>query len=305
MTKGYLVALLAVGSIVVSCGKKSTPHDDDIAIRPVSPPAVRSAAVAASSVPPGAPTGTMPPFGPKVIDAGAVREGGAWLPKFTIRRDDGDTNKPFLDAYKACADRGMALCSVAQWERACSVDSQLGAIETWTLSASGAEGFIVRGGGGCSSSKVVPGHDQSVSRAGVCCDRAVAITTTNRNKAFLMTVADKMLRYENGLNKKSGAALSPYIDDSISFFGRTYDHDQMVAKYDSWFRQWPDQWTVYEACDVTLQGSGDDATWTADCPTTTSKAGEVAAVTTRYLWTARGKVQRIEETKVHRKFSAP
>jgi hypothetical protein len=296
---GFLLAVLL--SSLSACAKKHADADDDLPIRP----AATSASSAGPNRPASAPAVALPSIAPRNVDEGRTSDGRLWLPKYEIRRDDGDQNATVLAAWSACATRGMGLCTESQWDRACSVDSALGALETWTVTFSGQNGFVVRGGqGGCSARKVAPGSETSPSRAGVCCDPAVAISSENQNKGFLMTVADKMTRYERGIEKKSGAALAPFIDDTIGFFAKTYSHDQMVSKYDAWFRQWPDQWTVYDVCDVTIH-PGVEATWTGDCTTTAAKGGEVAFVTTRYTWSGTGKVQRIEEVKVHRKFGAP
>lgn len=298
---GILAVVVASSS---ACSKKSVEADEDVPLRPrASSSATSTATPTAVADAPGA--AELPAFEARTIEPGQTSDGRAWVPKFGIRRDKGDQNATLLAAWSACATRSMGLCTESQWDRACSLDSALGAFESWTVTFSATTGFVTRGGPtGCSARKVVPGTEATPMRAGVCCDPAVAIATENKNKSFLITVSDKMTRYQKGINKKSGAALAPFIDDSIAFFARTYDHDRMVAKYDAWFRQWPDQWTVYDVCDVMLH-PGVEATWTGDCTTTTQKAGEVAFVTTRYTWSGQGKVQRIEEMKVHRKFGAP
>lgn len=293
-----VVTLAVLVLFGTACAKKRADVEDDVPIRPATPSPSTSAATTVVAA-------ALPAFAARTIEDGRTSDGRAWLPKFGIRRDEGDQNATLLAAWSACATKGMGLCTESQWDRACGVDSTLGAIETWTVTFSGPGAFVIRGGpSGCTARKVAPGSEASPTRAGACCDPAVAISSDNKNKAFLITVSDKMTRYEKGINKKSGAALAPFIEDSIGFFAKTYDHDQMVSKYDAWFRQWPEQWTVYDLCDVTIQ-PGVEATWTGDCTTTAQKAGEVAFVTTRYTWSGRGKVQRVEEVKVHRKFGAP
>ncbi len=293
--------------------KKRSSGDDDLPIPPEATSASTGAAASAGTHEPAAVAHAqtsagakpIPDLAPRLVPAGRVPGSRAWLPKFKLQRDPGDQNRTVLGAFKACAANGMALCTDAQWARACAADASVGAVETWTATFSADSGLVVRGGeGGCSAHKVVSAGQASPSRAGVCCDPAVAIITTNQNAAFLMTVSGKMTRYERGILKESGAALGPLIDDSIRFFASTFTHDQMVSRYDAWFRQWPDQWTIYDTCDVTIQ-PGIDATWTADCATTAQRAGKLAFVSTRYIWSGEGRVRGVKETNVFRKFTAP
>jgi serine/threonine protein kinase len=257
----------------------------------------RSAAAAAGTV--------LAELGPLTIGQGNAPDERRWLPDFQLRRDKGDENATVLAAYGACSTKGMALCTESQWTRACSMDPSIGAIETWTVTFSGASGFVVRGGsGGCTARRVVGGSETSAMRAGVCCDPVVAIRSENQNKTFLTTVSSRMTRYERGILKRSGAALAPSLDEQVTFLGKPYSRDALVSTYDAWFRRWPDQWTLYDTCDVTIQPGG-EATWTADCATTAQKGGEVAFVTTRYVWSAEGKVVSIQEAKVHRRFAPP
>ena len=80
---------------------------------------------------------------------------------------------PWLAAAERCRDRGLALCTEAQWSRACEVSPDSASTETWTASADGARGFVARGGARCEERRVAEGP--SASRAGACCTWAIAL----------------------------------------------------------------------------------------------------------------------------------
>ncbi|MBI4700155.1 MAG: hypothetical protein HY744_03135 [Deltaproteobacteria bacterium] len=312
-SRSWLALALALAPWACS---KERPRDDDVPIRPsaLAPTPAAPAVSAAPAAATGAPATALPPgqsaaipvLAATPVPPGSSPDGRVWLPKFSIRRDDGDQNATVLQAFARCAERGLALCTESQWERACGEDAAVGAIETWTVTFSGTDDFVVRGGqGGCSGRKLARGSERSPARAGACCQRGVGISSQNENRTFLAATSNKMTRYEAGMTRRAGAALGPFIDETINFFGKSYDHDTMVAKYDAIFAAERDQWTVYDTCEVAIQpapGPGEEAIWTADCRATTERAGKVAFVTHRYTWSCSGKVQRIEEIRVHRGF---
>ena len=308
-TRAFLLLCFAL----IACGQSSTKNsaDDSGAKVPqqaqspiqaqatTHPAATPSASLAASTE---VPQAKPPAYPQKSIQSGESPEASAWLPAFSVMRQDGDLGVTMLAAQDACATRGMALCTETQWARGCAEDSALGAIETWTSSAAADQGFVVRGGQGCIGRKVVPGTDTSPFRAGVCCERAVGITTSNKSKAFMMATSEKLLAFEKALNGANTGALRGLFDDQVTFYGKSYDSSKLMATYDGYFREHRPQWTHFERCEVTLQSATE--TWTAECTTTSRRGTDVASVIQRQVRGGpKGLIRLVEDAKVFRKFS--
>jgi hypothetical protein len=60
---------------------------------------------------------------------------------------------------------------------------------------------------------------------------------------------------------------------------------------------------IHESCEVSIDKEA--GTWTADCKKIAHQGGQVAAVVTRYVWSADGTIRSIADPKVLRAFSAP
>lgn len=266
----------------------------------------------------GAPAGPSSHVGPSsqpgragaaVMPARSVAAGmdanGTWTPAFSIRRDDGDVGLTYLTAYNRCASQGLALCTETQWSRACAEDPALGAIETWTASPSGGEGFVVRGGSTCAARRVVSAGESSPARGGECCDRAVGIRTTNTNEAFLITSSKRTLDYENALRRRDTAALSRLYDDNVQFLAKSFSRDALVQESGRYFRQYPDQWILYDTCETRID-KGAETTLVSDCTAVSQRKGELAVVVQHFVRGGnQSAIQVLTESRVFRKFSPP
>lgn len=198
----------------------------------------------------------------------------------------------------------VLLCTEAQWVRACADDPQLGGLATWTLSPSGADGFVVRGGGSCSSRAIARGREVNPARAGVCCERAVGIRTSNTNDAFLKSSTKKILDLESANNRRDTAALEKLYDDGVTFLGREYSRADLLGEARKYFKQFPDQWLLYDACDVRIEKRANDAQLVSECTAVGRRGGEVAVVIQRITHGGpEGRIQQIDEPRTIRKYS--
>ncbi len=242
----------------------------------------------------------LPAIEPTTIEAGIAPDGKTWLPKFALRREAGDQGRSLNDAYKACAANGLALCTEAQWVRACS--PAVGSLETWTLTGS-AEGFVVRGGDqGCAGRKVVQPADTAPTRGGVCCDRAIGIVSADKNGVFLNTTFDKLMRYETALNRRITLELKALQGDEFLFDPKPNRRDGLWGFFDGYNAGVRDLSLALDTCELSMQKDKD--TWTAECEVTAEKQGKLAAFRGRFVWgEAEGKLIGLGELRVHQGFA--
>ncbi len=196
------------------------------------------------------------------------------------------------------------LCSESQWERACGSDAAVGAVETWTASAEADRGFVARGGVGCGSRAVVAGASSGPQRAGACCSRAITIDSANHHPAFLQSVESKLLAYEAALNRKQASSLGALFDETVQLYAERKTRQAAVGVLEATLRKYPNLWVANDRCAITLDVAAD--TWTATCGTVTARAGEVAYVSSRYVWGGKtGRLMSLTEQDVMRRFSPP
>ncbi len=256
--------------------------------------------------------GSLPPSGSGAPTNHASRSiaagmdaNGVWTPAYTLREDQADAGLTYLPAYARCASKGLALCTETQWSRACSQDGSLGQTETWTASPSSSEGFVVRGGSTCEARRIVSAADMNTARGAACCDRAVGIRTTNTNEAFLITSAKRMLDYENALRRRDTTALRRLYDDSVRFLSTDFTLDGLIKQTESYFRQYPDQWILYDVCETRIE-KGAEVNLVSDCTAVSHRKGDLAVVVQQFV---RGgpdtRIQKLTEPRVFRKFSPP
>lgn len=306
-----LGALLAAALLLPSCKDGGCTNDKDCkgdricqdgeCVEPLIPTKLRGAPAGGTSEPARAAATTYPA---RSIAAGTDAN-GTWTPAFSIRRDDGDAGLTYLAAYNRCASQGLALCTETQWSRACAEDPALGAIETWTASPSGGEGFVVRGGSTCAARRVASAGETSATRGGECCDRAVGIRTTNMNDTFLITAAKRMLDYENALRRRDTAALARLYDDQVRFISKDFSRDALVKESARYFGQFPDQWILYDTCETRID-KGAETTLVSDCTAVSHRKGELAVVIQHFVrGGAQTAIQVLTESRVLRKFSPP
>jgi len=187
--------------------------------------------------------------------------GGAWVGTFTIERRKGGEGRDLKSATKFCHDQGRSLCTETQWQRACASDGKLGRIETWTVSMEGKQA-VVRGGEGCQARALSAPGKTTPQRGAVCCERAVAISTTDDSKAFLRSHARRLLDYERAARRSAASRLKSLLDDPVVFGGKQRKPDEVTQSFE---KRSPDAWSVLDSCDVRVKPVGSEKQLVSDC----------------------------------------
>jgi hypothetical protein len=224
-------------------------------------------------------TRAPPSYPRRKVEAGSCAD-ETWLPGFSIEQQAGNEQLTHARALDFCRRQGRALCSEGQWQRACSLDQQLGQLETWTLSVEGNQAVVLGGDGSCSRRQVAAPHEASPARVAVCCERAVAIRTSNRHASFLRSSAQRLLDYEQAIRDRSGSKLRKLLDDPVIFGGREQSRDQLVAAFESQPRG---SWTALDRCEVEIEKDGSETRLISDCKTVSSSAGALSTRTERIV----------------------
>lgn len=164
-----------------------------------------------------------------VVKDGRTSDKSLWVPDFWVQRDGSDVGLGFLAAEAACRAKKMALCTDAQFDRACSAYPDLASAPTWTLSADSG-GLVVRGGElGCASRVVVPPEDIDPARASACCTRAVALGgDLDKFGGSLRNASTQVQVYENRFNAGQGDRIAKDTSGAIGFFGQTLAPDKLA-----------------------------------------------------------------------------
>ncbi len=226
------VALFASGKLGGAAPDTSAPS----ASSTVVPPAPSSVTLTTSAPPvtsSSAPKVREPvvvaPVKRQVVKDGRTSDKSLWVPDFWVQRDGSDVGLAFLAAEAACRAKKMALCTDAQFDRACSSYPDLASAPTWTLSADSG-GLVVRGGElGCASRVVVPPEDLDPARAAACCTRAVALGgDLDKFGGSLRNASTQVQVYENRFNAGQGDRIAKDTSGAIGFFGQTLAPDKLA-----------------------------------------------------------------------------
>jgi hypothetical protein len=262
--------VIALALTATACGlfeRKPPPSDDTSTNTPTAPSASGSSAPAASAS--AAPDAGLFSYPRTSVAAGKDRR-GAWTGAFTVERQAGNEGLDLEFAAKFCGEQGRALCTDTQWQRACVSDEKLGKLQTWTLSMEGKQ-VVVRGGAaGCGAREVVAPTQTSLERVAVCCERAVAITTTNENESFLLSSAKRLLEYETAARRSTASKLRDLLDDSVVYGGKEQKRDQVVQAFE---KAPASAWTLLDTCDVNIEKDGAEARLVSDCQVVYHGAG--------------------------------
>ena len=258
------------------------------------------------------PSAVPRPGNPTTVSAGKTRDKGMWLDEFRFLELPSGRATSVVSAQTACAEAMMALCTEAQWQRACLGNPELGRRPSWTLAAR-AQGFVVRGGEGCSGRKIVPGVSASAARSGLCCDRQVGIQTVNANKTFLKATSGRLLTLEDRLNKRAATELN--LAPLVRLNNKQLSSEALRDQFAKGFRQVPDQWGVFETCKVRYQrkeaakkkvaGGFEGAAWFATCMVLRQRAGQFGVFSTEYVFGGSGKLLGIRDLATVRNWAAP
>ena len=281
---------------------------------PTAPGATPTAPGATPTAPGATPTASvapaaLPPVPERKLPQGKISGETTWLPGFKLVRYEGDAGASWLEAHAICAKHGREMCTEAQFKRACAEDDSIAKAAAWTMTYEGKAGFVVRGGGSCSQRAVAAGFEKNAARGALCCERSIAIETSNANPAFLFAVAAKLSKLEKNLNQRSASALGGMCDDELEFYNKPKaTRAQAESLFDGSFRQYPDQWAAHGVCNVTLDVKGDPDvdSWTAECDKIVYRAGEISGTIARYVFGGREtRLRSITEPRLVRNWSPP
>lgn len=266
-----LGAVVLVGVVAYGAGHRTTPsppntHTAVTEEASVVSTARTSAAPSASelaSVPSSAPAPKpVQAFKKQAVKAGKIATDELWVPDFWVQREASDVGQSFLAAETACRMKKLALCSEAQFDRACQAFSELGADASWTFTSE-AGGFVVRGGAsGCAARLVVPVEDVEPSRSTLCCTRAVAMGGDLDKFGAPRNATTTVLIYENRFNLGQGDRIAKDSTGAIGFFGQRLEGTKLADAI-SWMSK---TMAVHvERCKLTLVPSDPDSAWMAAC----------------------------------------
>jgi serine/threonine-protein kinase len=238
------------------------------------------------------------------IAAGTPEGKSFWLDAFRIvRRPEAAAN---LDAaFRNCSELGLSLCTETQWDVACGAFAEVGKDRSLTDTLE-AGSVVERGGESCTARKLVPvasGGEQ----LGLCCERAIGMTSKNLQKQFLSSVHGVLKKLENAMNQRDTAALGDLLDDKVKLDGVERSKAGVLGLLGQTFKANPDLIVTHETCDVSVQAekvvkrskrgrkvtSYTTNSWTATCKQMRHQKGEALPASAEYLFSPASKLRSI------------
>jgi serine/threonine-protein kinase len=242
------------------------------------------------------------------VPAGLVPPAGAWLDKFSILRREDNLGLGYSQAFARCTDVGKTLCTESQWQRACDTFSEVGQVPSWTESIENGQ-VVVRGGGSCAPRTLATESESDPERIGLCCDRAVAMTSSSLQKAFLSSTAGIVLNLERTLNQRSIDAFLALSEDHLLLNQRPRDKAGLKALLTQSFAGAHDLVVVNDHCDISVSAkkvmvkrsrrvkkiSYETTGWSAECVQTRHREGKALSAKSRYEFSASSKLRAISD----------
>jgi eukaryotic-like serine/threonine-protein kinase len=246
------------------------------------------------------------------VPAGLVSADGAWLDKFSVLRREDNQGLEYNQAFARCADAGKTLCTEAQWQRACDSFPEVGEAASWTESLDDGH-VVIRGGGSCKPRKLVSEADKDPQRIGLCCDRAVAMSSTSMQKSFLSSTAGYVLKLERALNQRSIDNFLDLSEDHVTLNEHPRDKASLEGLLTQSFAAARDLVIVNDTCDVSVSAkkvvvkrsrrvkktSYETTGWTAACQQTRHRDGKAVSAKSTYEFSAVSKLRAITDSEVH------
>ncbi|MEP7053497.1 MAG: hypothetical protein ABJB12_24245, partial [Pseudomonadota bacterium] len=211
--------------------------------------------------------------------------------------------------FARCADAGKQLCTESQWQRGCDTFAEVGESPSWTESLDGGLA-VVRGGGSCLPRKLTSAADQDEQRAGLCCDPAIAMTSTSLQKPFLSSTAGIVLKLQRALNQHNVDAFLELAEDSVTLNGHARDKAHLKSLLTQSFASARDLVIVNDICDVTVAAkkivtirrrrkktSYETTGWTAVCQQTRHRDGKAVSAKSSYEFSATSKLRGITDSE--------
>ncbi len=246
------------------------------------------------------------------VPAGLVSADGAWLDKFSVLRRDDNQGLEYTQAFARCADTGKTLCTEAQWQRACDSFPEVGEAASWTESLEDGH-VVIRGGGSCKARKLVSETDKDPQRIGLCCDRAVAMTSSSMQKNFLSSTAGIVLKLERALNQRSIDNFLDLSEDHVTLNEHPRDKPGLKGLLTQSFAAARDLVIVNDTCDISVSAkkvvskrsrrvkktSYETTGWTAACQQTRHRDGKAVSAKSTYEFSAVSKLRGIADSEAH------
>ncbi len=244
------------------------------------------------------------------VPAGQLSTNGAWVDKFSILRREDSQGLAYSQAFLRCTDVGKTLCSEEQWQRACDNFPEVGEAASWTESLEDGR-VVVRGGGSCAPHKTVAQGDQDAGRVGLCCDRAVAMTSASLQKPFLSSTAGIVLKLERALNQRSIDGFLDLSEDHVVLNQKPRDKASLKSLLTQSFAGTRDLVIVNDTCDVTVEAkkivvrrsrrvkktSYETTGWTAVCQQTRHRDGKALSAKSTYDFSASSKLRAVTDSE--------
>jgi len=243
------------------------------------------------------------------VPGGLVASTGAWLDKFSVLRRDDNQGLDYNQAFARCADTGKTLCTDAQWQRACDTFPEVGEAPSWTESIE--DGHVVVRGSSCKARKLVSESDRDAQRIGLCCDRAIAMTSSSMQKPFLSSTASIVLKLERALNQRSIDGFLELAEDHVTLNERTRDKAGLKSLLTQSFASARDLVIVNDHCDISVSAkkvvikksrrikktSYETTGWTAVCQQTRHRDGKGVTAKSSYEFSAISKLRAITDSE--------
>jgi hypothetical protein len=245
------LSVVLLGPALNGCSKKAEQQTAGAASAMPTALATASGAASSSAADSGSP-GAPGDVGARKIPAGPAPN-GTWTIEFGLERVNGDENLDWAGAIAHCQEKGKQLCLETQWQRACSLDPKIGTLESWTLTAD-YPGSAVRGGAeGCKTRAFRKVAEKNPTRIGLCCDRAVAITSTDIPVELRAAASKRILDVEAALGDLSpGGRASKLLFDEVSLDGTDYKRDLALLKLLDERKADPKRLQFYDLCSIKL-----------------------------------------------------
>jgi len=246
------------------------------------------------------------------VPAGLVSAEGAWLDKFSVLRREDNQGLEYTQAFARCTDAGKTLCTEAQWQRACDSFPEVGEAASWTDTLDDGH-VVIRGGGSCKPRKLVSETDKDAQRIGLCCDRAVAMTSSSMQKNFLSSTAGIVLKLERALNQRSIDNFLELSEDHVTLNDHPRDKPSLKGLLTQSFAAARDLVIVNDTCEISVSAkkvvvkrsrrvkktSYETTGWTAACQQTRHRDGKAVSAKSTYEFSAVSKLRAITDSEAH------
>jgi len=275
-----------------------------------TPPAASSAAPTTPAIVAKIPG--FPGLPARDVPAGQVSADGAWVDKFSVLRRENVQGLSFAQAFASCTDAGKALCTDEQWQRACDSFPEVASAPSWTESLEDGHA-VIRGGGLCTARKVVTLTEADPGRIALCCDRAIAMTSTSLQKPFLSSTAGIVLKLERALNQRNIDNFLDLSEDHVVLNGKSRDKNGLRAVLAQSFAASRDLVIVNDSCDISVEAKKvavkrtrrtkkttynyETTGWTAVCNQTRHRDNKAVSAKSSYEFSAQSKLRAVTDSE--------